>query len=482
MSVTRFPTPGTILDASGNPYRAPRDPLTAGGGQAGARAVFRDLPVTPLHTEWTVDAIRAALAAHEEGMFQLSGPLANTIIGDDRVTAALGSRVGALLGLPTVYEQAEADSGGECLAAWREAWPKCHTPPEQGDVTDEIKRTAHVAGFAVAEIVWDTDGPIWQPYLKPWDTSHFYYDKARRCLIAMTEDGPEVVLPGGGKWFVHAPGGVWNAWRSGLITPLALPWFLKSCARRDWARYSERHGMPMILAEVPAVAAADDKKRFERELDTMGTEALVVLPKGMDGQGFNVKLLEAASQSWEGFDRLIQRCDNAITLCIQWQNLTTEVKEGSQAAARVHGDVKQTAVELDNRAWSDDVFVQLARPFAAWNFGDARRAARTSRDVTPLEDKLAETQALESFSRALAALRNAGERVDVAKLAAAYRVRLPLAEAEAARTPPIFAYHLAARMVTRNEARARVGLPPLDGPQGDELLGPPEASGNGGTP
>ncbi len=458
---------GTILDASGNPYRAPRDPLTVGGGQAGARAVYRDLPLSPLHGEWTVDAVKRALVAHEDGMFQMSGQLINAILGDDRVTAALGSRIGALLGLPTVYERALADDGA-CFDAWLEAWPKCHKPPEQGDVTDQIKRTAHMAGYSVAEIVWDTDGPIWQPYLKPWDSGAFYFDKSRRCLVALTEDGPELVVPGGGKWFVHAPGGVWNAWRSGLVTPLAMPWFLKTCGRRDWARYSERHGMPMILADIPAVADALDKKRFESELETMGTEALVVLPKGMDGQGFNVRLLEAASQSWEGFKQLIAQCDSAITLCVQWQNLTTEIKEGSQAAARVHGDVKQTAVELDNRAWSDDVDMQVARPFAAWNFGDANRAPHTTRDVTPLEDKLVEAAALETFARALAALRQAGEAVDVARLAEAYRVKLPLAAEAGAKQPPIFAYHMAAGVVTVNEVRARLGYGPIEG--GDKLL------------
>lgn len=422
---TRFPSAGTILDANGNPYRSPRDPLKAGAGKAGATTVFRDLPISPLHTEWTVDAIRAALVGHEEGSFNLSGRLIDAIGGDDRVTAALGSRIGALLGLPTIYQRAAADADGEVLDAWKTAWPKCHAPPEQGDVTDAIKRQAHMAGFSVSEIVWDTSVTPWQPYLKPWETSAFYYDKARRGLVALTEDGPLPVVPGDGKWFVHAPSGVWRSWLSGLVTPLALPWFLKVCGRRDWARHSERHGMPLILADMPEVADAEDKKRFESDLVTMGTEAVITLPKGLDGEGFNVRLLEAASQSWDGFRQLIGHADNAITLCVQWQNLTTEIKEGSQAAARVHADVKQAAVQLDNRAWKDDVHFQLARPFAAFNYGDPEKAPWTERDVTPLEDRTVDAQALESFARALAAFAQAGIRPDVDALARQYRVRLP---------------------------------------------------------
>ncbi len=466
--------PGTILDSTGNPYRRPRDPLKEGAGKAGATQVFRDLPISPLHEEWTVGSIAIALRAHQDGMFNLSGQLIDAIQGDDRVQAALGSRVGALLGLPTIYEQAAADEGGECLAAWKEAWPLCHAPPEQGDVTDQIKRTAHMAGFSVSEILWDTSVTPWQPYLKPWESSHFYYDKWRRMLVALTEDGPEVVVPGDGKWFVHAPSGIWRSWMNGLVRPLALPWFLRCLARRDWARYSERHGMPLLLAEMPAVADAEDKKRFESDLVNMGTEAVVTLPQGLDGEGFDVRLLEAASQSWEGFDRLIVRCDSGITLCVQWQNLTTEVKEGSQAAARVHGDVKQTAIVFDDRTWTTDVGFQIARPFAAFNYGDPRRAPKTSRDVAPLEDKIAETQALESFSRAIAALVQNGVPIDLPALAAAYRVKLPIAK-QIAERHAIFAWHVTSGCVTPNEVRANLGLPARD--DGDKLLAPVPAGG-----
>lgn len=425
-SYTRFPSPaipGTILDATGNPYRIPRDPLKAGAGKAGATAVYRDLSISPLHTKWTVGQIEAALSAHAEGMFTGSGLLIDALLSDDRIHSSIGARIGALIGLDTIYKAADEDTDGTVLAAWKKAWPACYAPPEQGDQTDTIKRIAHLAGFAVAEIVWDTDVTPWQPYLKPWDPGLFYFDRSRRGLMALTETGPEPVTPGDGKWFVHAPNGIWRAWATGLLTPLALPWFLRLLARRDWARYSERHGMPLIRAYMPAVADSEDKARFENDLVTLGSEAVVTLPQGLDGEGFDVDLLEAASQSWEGFDRLIVRCENAITLAIQWQNLTTEVKEGSQAAARVHGDVKQTAVVLDNRAWSTDVRSQIARPFAAFNYGNGELAPHTSRDVTPLEDRVADLQALVSFANAIAALAGANVDFDVPTIAAAYRIR-----------------------------------------------------------
>lgn len=469
----RVPSPGfsTILDESGNPYRMPRDPL-ANTDRARLEAVIRDLPITPLELEWTPTEIRCALTEHVMGLFSRSGMLIDAIIGDDRVQSAIGARVGALLGLPEVIEASEEDSGEECASAWKSAWTKCHAPVDQGDVLHDVRSGDLMAGLHVSEIVWDTEDEsgLWQPYLKPWHIQHIYFDMSRRQLVALSQDGPVPIVPGDGRWFVHASRGVHRGYIHGLVRALALPWLLRCLARRDWARYSERHGMPLILAKVPAIADAEDKTRFENDLTTMGTEAVVVLPQGLDGDNFDVDLLEAASQSWEGFDRLITRSEMAITLAVMWQNLTTEVKEGSLAAAREHGDVKQTAIELDDRTLADDIQSQIARPYAMFNFGDARRAPRTRRDVEILEDKVANLDALERFGRALAALRQAGESPNVAALAKAYRIKLPLATAIASK-PPIFAYHLGARVVKRNEVRARLELDPIPGPDGEELLG-----------
>lgn len=408
------------------------------------------------------------------GVFATSAKLIDEMTGHDRIISALGSRVGALLGLDEVYKAADEDTDGACLAAWKSAWPTCHAPIDQGDTIDLIRRQTLMAGLSVSEIVWDTNVEPWQPYLKPWPLELIVRDPVRRCLLANTEDGQVEVVPGDGRWFVHAPGGMYQGHMTGLVRALALPWLLHSLARRDWARYGERHGLPIIKAYTPAVADTADKERFESDLETMGSEAIAVLPQGLDGEGYDIKLLEAAAQTWEGFDRLIVRCESSITIAIQWQNLTTEVKEGSNAAARVHADVKQAAVTLDDRTWANDVQQQIARPFALWNFGDARKAPRTTRDLQVYEDQVAKCLALETFARAVAQFRQSGDPVDVAELAKEYRINLPMGTARMSQ-PQIFAYHLLAGVVRRNEMRERLGLPPVDGPDGEAFLVAPAA-------
>lgn len=460
----------TILGADGNPYRKPIDPLKAADSSY-ASQVFRDLATRPmLELEWTPPRVRAALNEHALGLFTLSAALIDQITGLARVQEGLGSRTSALFGLDEVYDAAETDTSSEVVGAWQKAWPRCRAPVGEGDCAQDLRNGALMAGFSVSEIVWDTTVTPWQPSLKPWPLELLYRDPLKRQLRALTEDGPVDVTPGDGRWFVHAPTGMFRGYLNGLVRSLALPWLLYMLAARDWARFNERHGIPILLAKTPAMADDDDKKRYENSLSTMGSEAIVMLPQGTDGEGFDLDLLEATSQSWQAFDRLLLRCESTITIAIQWQNLTTEIKEGSEAAARVHGDVKQTAIEYDDRVWADDVQWQIARPFALWNFGDAEKAPRVRRDVRALDDKVQETLALKTFSEALASLQASNQPVDVEALAKAYRIKLPLGTARSSQ-PTIYGYHLQAKVVKRNEMRERLGLPPIPGPDGEELLG-----------
>lgn len=456
-----------LVDAQGNPWSVKDDPLKP-RDEAVAVAVVRDIPVSIVELDWAVADVRNALENHAIGLFQSSAMLSDAIVGDARVQAALGSRVGALFGLPQRFLPSPADTSGEVLAAWQGAFEQATEGPLTGNALVEVKRWAHLAGIGVAEIQWDTSVTPWQPYLKPWHLQHFYYDWPRRTLVAVTMDGPVDVTPGDGRWFVHAPHGILRGWMQGSVRALALPWLLRQLAFRDWARYSERHGMPLLKAKMPAMSRTEDKDRYVSSLSTLGTEAVVSLPQNMDGTGFDLELIEAASQSWEGFDRLIVRCDSAITLCLQWQNLTTEVKEGSFAAARVHADVKQSAVEFDEDTLARDIEWQIARPYASWNFGNAALAPRTRWDCEPLEDRKLELEVLEAFGRTCQALSQGRIEYDPAELAKRYRVR----GMSAARTTSASAKGVQlnasdiATITTVDEARSSVGLPPIGGEDG----------------
>src|SRR5207247_5364054 len=139
----------------------------------------------------------------------------------------------------------------------------------------------------------------------------------------------------------------------------------------------------------------------------------------------------------------MDRCDMSIVLALLGQNLTTEVKEGSVAAARVHGDVRQDILEGDNQSLALCLYEQLARPFALFNFGDAELAPWTEWDVSPVEDREGESRAMVQFASALQILANVGFPVDVEKVARWFDVPIrpgapsPIVLKASAETPTI---------------------------------------------
>src|SRR5487761_2650431 len=73
-------------------FQNPSDALDA-GTRARSAIVYRDVPIVTIQNSWTVPEVRTALWSHMSGIFEMSGQLMDSMLGDDRVQATLGSRV-----------------------------------------------------------------------------------------------------------------------------------------------------------------------------------------------------------------------------------------------------------------------------------------------------------------------------------------------------------------------------------------------------
>lgn len=475
---------GGVLDQYGRLYAdafaAPVDPIARPDDP---HVVYRDIPITALTGDWTINGIRQALGAHKLGQFAASSLLIDDCFGDDRVQATLGSRTGALFGQAVTHTQARADTNGECRTAWIEQWQgfTALRPEESAkrwahqSVMTEAKRWAIMMGFSVSELLWDTSTTPWRVKLKPWHPQYIYYRWDIRRFVANTTEGPVVIEPGAGKWFVHAPFGFYRGWIHGAVRAIADKWIIKQLAWRDRARYNERHGLPIIKAYVPAAGDARQKELFVQSMSTLGQEAVVGLPQNVDETGYELELLEATDRSSESFRETIEDADRSIILTIKSQNLTTEVAEGSFAAARQHGGTEQVTLEFDDATFSQDFYEQVGRPFAAFNYGDPDMAPFSSWDVEPIEDRAAEAKATLDASTALTQLKANGVPVDIVAYCKKFKIPIGAVEKSTSKAGQIFAYHIAGGVVTINEVRASLGLPPVPG--GDALIQPPGAGG-----
>lgn len=402
-------------DPWGGQFQAPRDPLADVNPKDVASYIYRDIPLTTLTGDWNIESIRASLADHRVGNFIASGHLADSLFGDDRVQATLGSRAGG------VFSQKVAHNNRKWFPKQRRAWLRAWRRGCPQSVMNEIMRWTIIQGFCICEVLWDQTTSPWQWTLKVWHPSFIQYRFDLRQYQVNTLDGPVAAIPGTGKWLVFTPHGHYRGWMQGAVRSISDKWFIKNLAWRDWARFNERHGLPIILAMIPAAGDATQKKNFVASLSGMGQQAIVALPQNIDGKtGYDMKLLEARDRGWESFVGTIDRCDRSIVLPILGQNLTTEVKEGSLAAARQHGDIRQDFLEFDNETLSEAIYRDIARPWAYFNYLDTSVAPRTGWDVSPIEDYVALADVWLKFGTGANFLRLAGwEIADIKRQAKA---------------------------------------------------------------
>jgi len=388
-------------------FPPPFDPVTQANTKTGAKLIYRELPLVTIQNTWSVPGARAALYQHVSGIFEQSNQLWESIIGDDRVMATLGSRTTGLFGREVRFRPADdSDAAKEVLDAWQQCWPLLSGTP----ALREMNNYTIGMGFQHAQLVWDTAKPVWCPYVKPWSSRYMYFHWGLRRFVALTLDGPMPIMPGDGKWVSHMMT-EYRPWLAGAIRAVAEPWMLRHFAYRDMARYSEIHGLPTRVGKVPAVSDPAERAAFEAAIANLGSDTSMIIPQGVDGQdgsGYEYCLVEARDRAWEVFGGMIEKCDTSIVLALLFQNLTTEVQGGSYAAASAHMDIRQSGLQGDNALWRATIYNQIARPFAYFNFGDADLAPWTDWDVAPRDDLKGNADQFQKFAAAMQALSTAG--------------------------------------------------------------------------
>lgn len=412
-----FPGYAPLVVPQDDPGFQPPTDLVRDVGQARSRArlIYREIPNVGIQIGWSPKQIRDALRDLVDGVFDAPDQLDDTICGDSRVQSAMQSRSGALLSKPVRFVEPKRAKDQKLARRARRVFEDHWNAVESEPAVLFLIEKAASLGFAYSQIVWDDTGKYLLPTIHSFAARFAYYHWLDRVHIAITQDGPVPVTPGDGKWILHAPYGSYRGWLKGGLRAVALWVLARQYALRDWSRYCERHGFPFILADTPFGADPDDIDGFTGALANVGQENIVQLPGSPSAEEFgkyDLRYLEPKDQNWQAFKELIAQCNEEITLAMLGQNLTSQVEEGSFAAARVHAHVLQTIVEREARALQRTIYQQVARPFAALNFGDPDLAPRVIWNVQPVEDLNVKARSFQSFAAAVGQLRQAGYKLD----------------------------------------------------------------------
>ena len=378
-----------------------------------------DIPIQTFGVWDSVQLIQGALSDLEQGTFLNASVLCDAMGRDDRITATLSARVNGLLALPLEFKPGVDSAKGQKVAedledSWERIFP-------DGELAQLLK-WGRLVGAAPGEITWSTvnapnggSGKRWLPRLKVWHPQflQWRWDWRDYSLVTMSEGVVQLEV-GQAHWALYTPSGRYPAWQSGIVRALAIPFLIRWWAYRDWARYSEKHGLPIFKAQVPKGADDDIKRLFFNSLSALGSENTVKLETGDPAQGiFNIELLEPVANTWAGFQGLIEQCNSSIAILLLGQNLTTEVQGGSRAAATVHERVRSDFIQADSRTLATFIREQILKPWAAFNYGDAELAPHPVWEVDPPEDTQKTAQTLLALGQAFGAMKDAGAPLDV---------------------------------------------------------------------
>ena len=420
------PITAPTLPSRDGSYEDPRDRVRLVA--EAPRGHYRDLPIAGSRIFDEVQRVRAAVAQLQQGMFQAPAELAEAMLSDDRIEGIVQTRVDALFSLPLELnpgkggkDRQAASVAAELQENWERFFP-----------TEELKsllRWALQLRFAPAQMRWALDGKRWSPRLSTWNPRYSWWRWDTRSYWTATLDGTAEIIPGDGRWLVYTPQGYVRGWIYGFVAPLARLFLMRSFSYRDWARWAEVHGLPIRKAIVPADRPAEEKEQFVSDLLAVGSEATLRLERDQAGVGFDVELLEAVSQSWEGFKALADAVESNAAILILGQNTSTSIKGGgSYAAANVHDRIREDRLEQDARSLAPVLYYQAIRPWALFNFGDADLAPYPSWSTKAPENRAATAKTFVDAGTALAAWRAAGLNVDRVKYAAQFG--LPLDESK----------------------------------------------------
>ena len=370
---------------------------------------YIQLPLAvPNLSNWSVTKVLRVVAEHEQGDFSNSAFLWDSLDRNPRTNAALNRRIMTVLGLPTKLDQGEGDGRKNEAAVKRlnPYWKKIASRPK----SSKLLRGGIGMGVQFAQQVWRSVNGDWVPKLQIWHNSFFRWNPTLKVYQVQTTDGLVDFKPGDGNWVVFGYDD-WDEqpWMRGVLRCIAIPDTGRSLVVRDWLRYSEVHGIPQRMLEVPFNEGdTEEKKQIIDQIENPGSEMTVIVPKGRtEEESYKLSLIEPTDRSWESFDHLKKAMDVDVALAITGTEVFNETgvynpKDNTQG-------VRQDYTEADAAALSDFYQDQVIRPWASFNLGPGYEdsAPRPCIDSTPPVDKQVVATTLLTLGQGLADQRRA---------------------------------------------------------------------------
>ena len=272
-------------------------------------------------------------------------------------------------------------------------------------------------GFAVSELVWDTDGGravvtglkwIHQKKLIFTETMH------PRLITEGHPTGEEIPAF---KIIYHrykARSGYDT--RAGMLRVCAWMYLFKNYSIKDWVAFSEVFGMPLRLGKYDPGASKEDKDALVAAIRSLGSDAAGIISKSTE-----IEFVEAVKGATKEniYKALADFCNREMSKAIVGATLTTDVGDkGSYAASKTHNEVRLDLVKSDAWSLANTLRMQLLRPLVGFNFG-------WDTPVPWFQFQLREPEDLEKLSNVYKNLVEMGQPISAEHVSERFGVPLP---------------------------------------------------------
>ena len=202
------------------------------------------------------------------------------------------------------------------------------------DVVSQILET-YLYGLNVFEVNYKEKEGLVYPRLVQRDFRQFKFNDASEFVF--NAGGSEQSIPPLKVIYALNRANFRKVYGDGLLKKLYFPVKMKNASLKFWFRFLEKFGSPWAIAKTsyePDEMAAEVQAMLSGDSAVIDTDEEITLVQPTSNVDFN---------------RLPAYLDNQISKAILGANLTSDVKEGSYAAAKTHNEIREDLAANDGK-------------------------------------------------------------------------------------------------------------------------------------
>lgn len=341
-------------------------------------------------------------------------------------------------------------------------------------------------GYAVAEVLWELrDGQVAVSRIKSRHQRRFVFDAQGELRLlnpskeyaqqikssspasrtpVMTGFASPMSTAGSALWGVPLPPRKFlvltfnamndNPYGKGLCCKAYWYYWFKKNNLKFWVIFNEKFGSPTVIGKYRVGTSEEERKRLFEVIESLQNDTGITIPDNVV-----IEFLEAKrTGTINSYKDLADWCNDEISKIVLGATLTTSEgrRSGSLALGRVHEAVRNEYIEADAKALMSVMNSQLIPWLVEFNFGPETPCPRFMIDTSADEGLDEEV----NIDKQLVGL---GVPLPLSYFYEKYKRPVPVDKERVLRYDDnnLYQYHLQFGVLTINEVRRTLGLPPV---------------------